>query len=430
MRIASCEEMQETGYDWLGNIPKDWKLQNVQTCLHEINQKNSPVVTKNILSLTNTEGVIPYSERGNQGNKAKENFEDYKVVYEDTIVANSMNILIGSVGLSKYKGCVSPVYYVYSANDENDIRFFNYLFNTRAFQRELRKFANGILEIRLRVSSNSILKRKVGIPLPDEQKLIADYLDEKCARIDEMIKIAKTSIEEYKSWKFSMIQEAVTKGIEETTDYKESGIDWIGKIPRKWEAIKVKYATDISRGLFNHRPRNDQRLYGGQHPFIQTGDVARAGKYILGYKQTLSDLGSKVSKKFPKGTLTMTIAANVGDVAILDFDAYFPDSVLGFVPKDFIETEYLYYIFYAMKNEFVRTAIVSTQLNLNIERVKELYIPLTRDKNTQIKIVKYLNDKCTKIDGIVSEKEKLVEELQQYKNSMIYEMVTGKRRVV
>ena len=97
-------EMKDSGVQWIGNIPSDWNIKPLYACLDEINQKNNPVVTTNILSLTNTDGVIPYSERGNQGNKSKENFEEYKVVYPNTIVANSMNILIGSVGLSKYEG--------------------------------------------------------------------------------------------------------------------------------------------------------------------------------------------------------------------------------------------------------------------------------------------------------------------------------------
>lgn len=157
------KEMKDTGIEWVGLIPKNWYIRPLYACLDEINQKNSPIVTMNILSLTNTDGVIPYSERGNQGNKSKENLEDYKVVYPNTIVANSMNILIGSVGLSKYEGCVSPVYYVYSAKSQIDIRYMNYLFQTEPFQKRLRQFANGILEIRLRVSSHDILHQKPDI---------------------------------------------------------------------------------------------------------------------------------------------------------------------------------------------------------------------------------------------------------------------------
>ena len=181
--------------------------------------------------------------------------------------------------------------------------------------------------------------------------------------------------------------------------------------------------------MFNHRPRNDERLYDGKYPFIQTGDVARAKKYITTYSQTLNELGKAVSKEFKRGTLTMTIAANVGDVSILDFDAYFPDSVVGFTPLNDNSSEYLYYIFSAMKNEFIRASIVSTQLNLNIERIKDMYIPFTEDKQEQEQIVKFLNKKCDKIDFLIEKKYSKIEKLKEYKKSLIYECVTGKKEI-
>lgn len=181
-------EMKDSGIDWYGLMPANWEIKPIYASLDEINQKNNPIITTNILSLTNTDGVIPYSERGNQGNKSKENYEEYKVVYQNTIVANSMNILIGSVGLSMYEGCVSPVYYVYCAKSNVDIRYMNYLFQMEQFQKKLRQFANGILEIRLRVSSHDILHQKVAMPRLSEQQTIADYLDEKCSKtINEQI---------------------------------------------------------------------------------------------------------------------------------------------------------------------------------------------------------------------------------------------------
>ena len=221
----------------------------------------------------------------------------------------------------------------------------------------------------------------------------------------------------------------MTKGVRGEREMKDSGIEWIGEIPKEWSCEKIKYATSISRGLFNHRPRNDERYYNGKYPFIQTGDIANATKYITSYSQTLNELGKSVSKEFPKGTLTMTIAANVGDVAILNFDAYFPDSIVGFVPNKGIRTLYLFYVFSAMKDEFVRTAIKSTQLNLNIDRVKETFIPVTPDINEQLEIENYLENKCAEIDNLIAKKEQLVKELESYKKSLIYEVVTGKREV-
>ena len=105
--------MKYSGIEWIGIIPNNWKLDRLQWHLTEIKESNNPIKTKQILSLTNKLGVVPYEEKGEQGNKAKENYEEYKLAYPGTIVANSMNILIGSVGICKYFGCVSPVYYVF-----------------------------------------------------------------------------------------------------------------------------------------------------------------------------------------------------------------------------------------------------------------------------------------------------------------------------
>lgn len=192
--------------------------------------------------------------------------------------------------------------------------------------------------------------------------------------------------------------------------------------------MKLKYITKISRGLFNHRPRNDERFYGGEHPFIQTGDVARASKYINSYSQTLSDLGTSVSKQFPKGTLTMTIAANVGDVAILSFDAYFPDSVLGIIPNKEINCTFIYYVLKAMKTELVNAAIVSTQLNLNIERVYNMFATVPPLSEQQA-IASYLDEKTSQIDSLIALKQEKITELKDYKKSIIYEYVTGKKKV-
>ena len=121
-------QMKDSGFQWLGMVPKDWNVERLQWHLREINEKNNPIKTDFVLSLTKDRGVIPYEEKGAQGNISKENHSEYKLAFPDTIVANSMNVIIGSVGYCNYFGCVSPVYYVFMNNEKNDLRFFNYLF--------------------------------------------------------------------------------------------------------------------------------------------------------------------------------------------------------------------------------------------------------------------------------------------------------------
>lgn len=192
--------------------------------------------------------------------------------------------------------------------------------------------------------------------------------------------------------------------------------------------LKLKHTSSILRGKFNHRPRNDPAYYDGNHPFVQTGDVARANKYIKSYSQTLNEKGYAVSKEFPANSICMTIAANVGDVAILTFDACFPDSVVGFVPSDNIAWDYLYYVLTAMKKQFVRNAIISTQLNLNIEIIKEEFIPVA-PLRIQKEISKFLDGKYLAIDRTISAKQSAIDKLTDYKKSLIYEVVTGKKEI-
>lgn len=203
-------KLKDSGVDWIGMVPEGWEVKRVESCIYEVVVKNNPVRTTNLLSLIKDVGVIPYSEKGLVGNKEKLDYSEYKVAYPNTIVANSMNILIGSVGLCNYEGCVSPVYYVFKTNALCNIKYINYLFSTRAFQKELRKYANGILEIRLRVSASDILKCEVPLPCLEEQQAIATYLDEKCSKIDKAIELVEKQIDAYKRLKRSLINEVVT----------------------------------------------------------------------------------------------------------------------------------------------------------------------------------------------------------------------------
>lgn len=125
--------------EWIGKVPNGWSLNRIQNCIQEVKIKNNPIQTTQVLSLVKDKGILLYENKGNQGNKAKEDVSEYKLAYPNTMIVNSMNILIGAVGISDYFGCVSPVYYVFKEKDNSDIRFINYIFNTREFQKERKR---------------------------------------------------------------------------------------------------------------------------------------------------------------------------------------------------------------------------------------------------------------------------------------------------
>ena len=417
-----AKPMKDSRVEWIGDIPEHWEIEQLGNLYKARSEKVSDYDYPP-LSVTKM-GIVPQLETAAKS----DNHNDRKKVCIGDFVINSRSDRKMSSGTSIFEGSVSLINTVlYSKN--NLPEFSNYLLKNSNFAEEFYRWGTGIVAD-LWSTNYERMKR---IPVPyvplSEQRKIAAMLDEKTAHIDSILTKTKESIEAFKTYKQALITETVTKGLNPDVKMKDSGIEWIGETPEHWNCSKMKYITNLSRGQFSHRPRNDERYYDGVYPFIQTGDVAKANKFITSYSQTLNELGKSVSKEFPKGTLVMTIAANVGDVAVLDFDSYFPDSVIGFVPKDGYYWNYLYYLFTAMKPSFVNTAIVSTQLNLNIERVKEMPVPITTDSREQQRIAAFLDEKTTHIDSLIANKEKMVQELEAYKKAMIYEYVTGKKEV-
>lgn len=269
---------------------------------------------------------------------------------------------------------------------------------------------------------------KFPLPSISEQDIIAAYLDASCAAIDSAVEVKRRQIEKLDALLVSMIRHAVTGGLDIDAGTRKTGLDWLPDAPAHWEVQQIKRRCKLLRGRFSHRPRNDPALYDGEYPFVQTGEITSAWKYIRGYSQTLNEHGFSVSKMFPKGTLVMSIAANVGDVAILDFDACFPDSMIGLIPDHRTNLDFLYYLMRAMKDVLLRSAILTTQLNLNYVRIGTNFAAFP-PKREQEKIASYLDAKSDEIRSIQSILHRQIFVLTAYRKSLIHECVTGRRRV-
>lgn len=416
-------EMKDSGVEWIGEIPCDWKLERSQWHLEEVNISNNPIQTNNVLSLTNKLGVVPYEEKGNQGNKSKENVYEYKLAYPNTIVANSMNILIGSVGLCDYFGCVSPVYYVFRAKKYNNIKFLNYVFQTVGFQRELRKYANGILEIRLRVSSSDILKRFIPFPSEIEQQRIAEFLDRECGKIDGLKADIQAQIDTLEQYKRSIITEAVTHGLNPSSPMKDSGVDYIDKIKSDWRITKIGFVcSKLTRGF----SAEDPALICSNNGSVMLRDEEKACGKMVSEDNAMQGI-------------------HIGDIAIHGMDTW--HGAIGFskikgkitrVVHVCDSTEDKRFIVYYLKSLAYQNVykLISNGVRGNTsdfrswDKVKDIYICLPATKKEENEICDYLDAQCENIDMIIADKKSQIETLDGYKKSLIYEYVTGKKEVV
>ena len=420
-----AREMKDSGIEWIGKIPASWTLRRLQWCLIEVAEKNDPIKTTQILSLTNKQGVLPYEDKGAQGNKAKENLAEYKLAYEDTLIVNSMNVIIGSVGISHYFGCVSPVYYVFKETNESDLRFINYIFNTVGFQKECRKFAKGILEIRLRISTSDLFKRPIPLPNIEKQRKIADYLDKECAEIDAILEKTHNSIEEYKKLKQAIITQAVTKGVRGDRPMKESGIEWVPMIPADWDIIPSKRLFADS----DERKRPDDELLTASQKY----GVISQQQYMEREKArvVLATQGIENWKHVEPYDFIISLRSFQGGLEMSEVSGCITWHYIVLKPLRPIHSFYFKWLFKS------KLYIKALQRTCNFIRDGQdlrysnfvqvpLFIPPMEE---QKEIADALNIRCAEIDALIQKKVHFISELESYKKSLIYEYVTGKKEI-
>lgn len=426
-------KMKDSKVEWIGQIPNDWEYNRLKNVLKERKENNNPVKSDNILSLTNDRGVIPYSEKGNQGNRAKEDLTGYKLAYPNDIIMNSMNVVIGSVGLSKYYGCVSPVYYMLY-NEKHDIRYYNYIFQTKVFQNELKGLGNGILEIRMRIPMEKMNNVILPIPSKQEQQKIADFLDEKVIEINKTIEKTKQTIEDYRKYKESIITKVVTKGLIEKAKMKSTNIEWVDKIPATWEETKLKNKIYV-RARLGWKGLKAEEYVDEGYPLLSAFNIVNSKLSVeeVNYISKFRYDESPEIQLTVGDILLVKDGAGIGKCAIVDklpAESTVNGSIALLTCDKSLNSKYLYYYFLSkiFQKYIDRLKDGMGVPHLFQRDIKMIYlaIPSIQEQN---EIVKYLDEKCHEIDILIENKEKIINELEEYKKSLIYEYVTGKKEV-
>ena len=421
-----------SGIPWLGDVPHHWEVRRFGTLAQGFNNG----ITANQLEIgesnhlvsrieTISNGAIDYTR---VGYLAEGSDHQVYLLEEHDFLISHINSYARVGNSARYRG-ERPL-----IHGMNLIRitpfnavipsYLEYLLKSDVFIGAMRRACKPAIN---QVSVTTTAIKAIRLPLPPvpEQVAIVRYLDHADRRIRRYVDAKRKLIALLKEEKQAIVNQAVTRGLDPNVPLKPSGVEWLGDVPEHWEVRRLSQVSRIVRGKFTHRPRNDPSLYDGPYPFIQTGDIAGASKMIIRYTQTLNERGFAVSTMFPRGTLVMTIAANIGDVAILGFDACFPDSVVGFGPSKNLHRDHLYYLFTAMKREFLREAPVNTQGNLNVDRIGSRKIPFP-PFSEQASIVGHIDKATADIDAAVVRTRRQIELLQEYRTRLIADVVTGK----
>lgn len=432
-------EMKDSGYGYLGSIPLEWKIERIKNHLKFCPEKNPGDAI--ILSLYRELGIVPKDSRDDNHNVTSEDTSNYRYVRVGDFVINKMKAWQGSMAVSDYEGVVSPAYYVYNfTSDELDRKYFHFLLRSRCYAEEFRRLSAGIRIGQWDLPRNGFETTCIAVPSLGEQQLIAQEIDQKTKAIDELIFNVQSQIDKLDVYKRSIITETVLKRFDSSTPKKDSEVEWIGSIPSHWKQAVIGRLCFVTKlaGFEYTSEMNGNITESGDVPIVRAQNI-KMGRFIEPRDSFISfDISNKLNRCAldKKCVLITFIGAGIGEVAVFERDVryHLAPNVAKIVINDdmkrFLTEEYLLYFLMsnAGQEEVNKIKKETAQPSLSMQTIRSIAIVIPTLEE-QAQIVSMLDRKCSQIDQLIAIKQKKIEKLEQYKKSLIYEYVTGKKEV-
>ena len=428
--------MKHSGVPWLKEIPSNWNVERGKNVL--VLQKRPVRESDDVVTCFRDGEVILRSLRRTEGFTMSDKEIGYQGINEGDIVIHGMDGFAGAMGVSKSTGKGSPVLVVCSPKYDAIPQYIIYYLRALAMTDVFIALATGIRERSCDLRWNKISELEFILPTSAEQQKIASFLDRKCAEIDEMIALQEKIVEELKTYKQSVITEAVTKGLNPDVPMKDSGIEWIGEIPEHWKQGRLKNYFHL-HGRIGWNGLRSEEFQENSYAYLVTGQdfVSRDVNWSRCYQIRKERYDEDEYIQLKNGDILVTKDGTIGKVAVvsnLDKPACLNSGI--FVVKQYEPKQYypdfIYWLFVSPMlktfNDFLNlggTTIIHLYQNV-FERMPMLLPPF----NEQKAIAEYLNAKCTEIDNLISIKLSKIDSLKEYKKSIIYEYVTGKKEVI
>ena len=432
--MAEYIEYKDSGIPWIGNIPAHWDIQRGKNILTLMDR---PVKSDDEVITCFRDGEVTLRKnRREDGFTVSLQEIGYQGIEPGDLVVHGMDGFAGAIGVSDSRGKATPVLNVMDSSHNK--RYLMYYLRMSAYKDVFMSLSTGI-----RVRSCDLRWNKLSVfpfvlPDRDEQDKIVDYIDDSVERIDSVIAEVKASIEEYKAWKASIIYEAVTKGLDPNVEMKDSGVEWIGKIPLGWDVMRLKNVISLIESGVSVNAAQTPANEGGIG-VLKTSSVSKYAFRPEENKEVNVEELSRVSCPVKGNTIIvsrMNTPELVGACGFVEHDwpnLFLPDRLWQ---VHFVELVNVKYVWYYLCSNYVRSyyASLSSGTSSSMQNISQgqfenahLVLP---PYEVQKVIVGHLDKKCSTIDSLIAEKETLITDLEAYKKSLIFEVVTGKRKVV
>jgi len=430
--VLKMRKMKDSGIEWIGEIPEGWEIVPVRSCFDEVRTKNTDGQEQNALQFKSGNIISKTNFNASMDDYVADTITNYTVVLPDTVMINGLNLNYDfkslRVALVKEKGVITSAYLaIFPDRKKISPQYATYLF--KGYETKM-AFHNMGAGIRKTLGYKEFKNQPLLLPSKEEQNKISAYLDSKCSHIDTMLFRTRSGIEEYKKLKQAVITEAVTKGVRSEREMKDSGVAWIGEIPAEWSKCHLKnISSEIGDGLH------------GTPNFDDNGDVFFINGNNLGgeYVEPRADTKRINSEEFLKytrpffsnQTIMISLNGSYGKVSLYKNFPMLLGKSAGYITLlPSIDCRYIKYYLSSTPSQIMMTLSLNgttiPNLSLNTLRNFSIFLPVLCE---QKEVADYLDAKCAEIDGLIAKKECLVKELESYKKSLIYEVVTGKREV-
>lgn len=434
-----ARKMKDSGIEWIGEIPEGWEIVPVRSCFDEVRTKNTDGQEQNALQFKSGNIISKANFNANIDDYVADTITNYTVVLPDTVMINGLNLNYDfkslRVALVKEKGVITSAYLaIFPDRKKISPQYATYLF--KGYETKM-AFHNMGAGIRKTLGYKEFKNQPLLLPSEKEQNKISAYLDSKCSHIDIMLSKIRSSIEEYKKLKQAVITQAVTKGVRGEREMKDSGVEWIGEIPKEWRKTQLRHCATIKSGITLGKSYSKDTVLI-ERPYLRVANVQ--GGYV-----DLNDLATievtpdeDLKYRLHSGDVLMTEG---GDRDKLGRGCVWHNEIEPCLHQNHVfavqtnETvllpEFLEYLTASNvgRSYFDVTAIKTTNLACtSSSKVLAFTIPLPPIEE-QIEIVSFIKKRSLELNKLIMKKELLVQELESYKKSLIYEVVTGKREV-